>query len=97
MRPTMVLLATTLLGGGAFAFVVADSTSDGCSVTVEAHNLGRDPTRVDWRASRSRTGTVVLGMRVPDPWHHSATGWTGAAPVHVDHWRATKRGDPNSG
>jgi len=112
-------------------------------VTVEAHNLGREPTQVDWRASRSRTSTVVLGVRVPDPWHPlgdgtstvppggiarrtaivpgpcdadrqyrivvtrgddswsepfpSATGWTAATSVHVDHWRATKRGDQDSG
>ena len=74
MRPTMALVVTTLIGAGAFAAVVTDSVSDGCTVTVEAHNLGSATTRVDWAASRSRTSSEVLGVRVPDPWHPLGTG-----------------------
>ncbi len=137
MRPTLAVLVTTLIGAGAFAAVVTDSVSDGCAVTVEVHNLGSAPTRVDWAASRTRTSSDVIGLRVPDPWHPlaagtsavaagglvrrtavvpgpcdvdrqyriavtdgdqawsepfpSATGWTRATTIHVDHWRATKR------
>jgi hypothetical protein len=106
MRPTTALLVTTLLGGGAFAFVVADSVSGGCRVAVEAHNLGRDPTWVDWRAATvpgpcdaERQYRIVV-TEGDDTWSEpftSATGWTPAATVHVDHWRATKRGGPSSG
>lgn len=137
MRPTLALVVTTLIGAGAFAAVVTDSVSDGCTVTVEAHNLGSALTQVDWAASRSRTSSEVLRVRVPDPWHPlgtgtsvippgglarrtvvvpgpcaadrqydiavaegdeawsepfpSATGWTRATTIHIDHWRATKR------
>jgi hypothetical protein len=74
MRPTITLLVTTFIGAGAFAAVVTDSVPDGCLVTVEAHDLGSAPTQVDWAASRSRTSSEVLGVRVPDPWHALGTG-----------------------
>ena len=74
MRPTMAVIVTTLIGAGAFAAIVGDSVSDGCAVTVEAHNLGRDPTRVDWAASRSRTSSFVVGVRVPEPWRALGAG-----------------------
>ena len=74
MRPTMAVIVTTLIGAGAFAAIVADSVPDGCAVTVEAHNLGRDPTQVDWAASRVRTSSYVVGVRVPEPWRGLGAG-----------------------
>jgi hypothetical protein len=74
MRPPLALLATTLIGAGAFAAVVVDAVDEGCPVTVEAHDLGSDPIRVDWDASATRTSSVVVGVRVPDPWHRLGAG-----------------------
>ena len=92
MRPPLALLATTLIGAGAFAAVVVDAVDEGCPVTVEAHDLGSDPIRVDWDASVTRTSSVVLGVRVPDPWRRLGEGTSTVDPGGLARHRFTVPG-----
>jgi len=79
MRPPLAVVITTVLGVGAVAAVVADSVADGCPVTIQARNLGREPTEIDWAASSTRASSSVVGVRVPEAWRPLGTGTTWVA------------------